>query len=354
LQGYLDEPEDLAAKLRLPRDASAATLAHAAIERFGEAAPAQMIGEWSCALWRSAPRRLTLVVSMAVRDPLLYAMAGSRVAVAPDLRRLTRLDWVDGEIDAEGLLLHLGRQRLRRMIGDRTTARGVKAVENGTCVTIRFGTCHASAAPRFKQASRWRGGFDDAMTEVEALLRKIMRQRLARRDKTAFLLSGGLDSSSLSLLGSAERRPGQEILLLSSAAPPESGWVDETSFAQIVADCLRLNIERVTPAPEPSIYRPPVRQFEAVNGPLTSPRHYLYDALFDAALRFGASTIVDGAFGEMTVRGIFRSRRPVTARFTFCVECATRSRCDSRARDGPTRGFTCGSRRIATWTCRRP
>src|ERR1700693_3647538 len=34
LQGYLDEPEDLAAKLGLPRDAPAATLARAAIERF--------------------------------------------------------------------------------------------------------------------------------------------------------------------------------------------------------------------------------------------------------------------------------------------------------------------------------
>ena len=310
LQGYLDEPEDLAAKLGLPRDASAATLARAAIERFGEAAPAQMIGEWSCALWRSAPRRLTLMVSMAVRDPLLYAIAGGRVAVAPDLRRLTRLDWVDGEIDAEGLLFHLGRQRVRRIIGDRTIARGVKAVENGTCVTIRFGTCRTSAAARFEQAPRWRGSFDDAMTEVEALLRKIMRQRLARRDKAAFLLSGGLDSSTLSLLGSAERRPGQEILLLSSAAPPESGLVDETGFARIVADCLGLNMERVTPAPEPSIYRPSVRQFEAVNGPLTSPRHYLYDAFFDAALRFGASTIVDGAFGEMTVTGRFPLATP--------------------------------------------
>jgi asparagine synthase (glutamine-hydrolysing) len=118
-------------------------------------------------------------------------------------------------------------------------------------------------------------------------------------------LSGGLDSSTLSLLGSAERGPGQEILLLSSAAPPESGLVDETGFARIVADCLGLRMERVIPPPTPNIYRPPVRQFEAVNGPLTSPRHYLYDAFFDAALRFGASTIVDGAFGEMTVTAQF-------------------------------------------------
>lgn len=86
------------------------------------------------------------------------------------------------------------------------------------------------------------------ISKADRSVRRIVGQRQARQNKVAFLFGYELDSYLLTWLGSAEPRAGLDMVLLCSAAVPESDLVDETAYAQLVADHLRLPMERVNDA----------------------------------------------------------------------------------------------------------
>ncbi len=141
------------------------------------------------------------------------------------------------------------------------------------------------------------------MAEAEALLRRAMKQRLARSPAPGSLISGGLDSSIVAWLIAEECQDPNRVPLLCSAAAPGSGLADETKFAQIVADHLGMAMDKVVPQPLPSIYRPRASDFADANGPSLSVRHYLYAALAGQAQDRGLTTVFDGCFGELSITG---------------------------------------------------
>ncbi len=309
LLGYLDEPVELATLLKLPADTPAILLARAALARFGSDVPLKMAGEWSLLDWR-AGEGLMLMSSLARRDPVLYARSGNRVAVAPSLDLLSRLDWVGRSIDDAGFLFAVGGATVRRASAERTMLGPVNSLEHGGCVVLTQEGSRQSTCTAFGAAEPWRGSFDEAMEESEVLLRRIVRQRIARTSGASCLLSGGLDSSIVTWLTCAERAAGQTLACLCSAAPDGSGLKDEVRFAAIVADHLGLPLECVTPPENLSFYRPANATFEISNGPSLSIRHYLYDALFDRAEALGLPVIFDGAYGEWTLTSIMPLTSP--------------------------------------------
>jgi asparagine synthase (glutamine-hydrolysing) len=217
------------------------------------------------------------------------------------LVRLAKLDGIDGSFDPDALMRVMGRYPLDRSLGHRTFVRGVQRLLPGTQVTLWSEgsvteTLPAPAAPLVRAVS-----FDEAVHEIEALLRRIVRRRLADGRDAAFMLSGGLDSSLLVWLASEERRPGQGLHLLSSAAPAGSGIPDEVDWAATVADHLGFPLIPVRPGPDADPYAPSEQMLASREGPLLSPRHYLYEALERAAVANGAATLFDGVYGELTV-----------------------------------------------------
>jgi asparagine synthase (glutamine-hydrolysing) len=306
LLGDIEEPEALAARLNLARSVHPAILARAALRRFGGDTPGEMIGEWALLHWDRASR-LTLMMSAARRDRLLFAISGARVAVAPDLFRLSRIPWIGTTLDEAGLLFALGRADLRANIGDRTMLARVRQLEPGTRVTIGAGEFRKEATPAFVAQPRWTGSFEDAMVEAEDLMRRIMRSRLARTAAPAALLSGGLDSSTLAWLAAEERGVDQKLMLITSVAPPGSGLSDEAEFADAVADRLGLKSEHVAPPVNADIYRPPEAILGGASGPPLPVRHCLTETFQVAARKRGATLLIDGIYGEMTMTGRFPS-----------------------------------------------
>jgi len=302
LLGRLDEPDAVAARLGMPADTPQAMLARAALVRFGGDARSLMAGEWT--LLHYAHHRVTLVASIAQRDRLLFAHKGNRLAIGPDLRQLGGLGWVDSDLDDPGLLFALGRQDLRAAGADGTVLRDVRMLEPGGMVTIDRTGCDKAMRALPEPAPRWHGSFEDALAETRALLDRIVRQRIWGGDMGC-LLSGGLDSSSLTWLVARNRQPGIPIHCLSSAAPPGSGLIDETPFADIVANHLRLPIGHIVPAEAPGIYRPEADQFRDWNGPRLVQRHYLYHGFAERMLELKAPLLFDGMFGEYTITNPF-------------------------------------------------
>ena len=154
-----------------------------------------------------APRGgVTLIGSIARRDPLLYARLGHRLAIAPSLELLSRLDWVGRDLDETGFLFAVGRDTLRRHVGERTILKHVHALPDGTGVVFDLQGTRTITCEPFEPLTRFTGSFTEAMDEADALLRTIMRQRVARAPGVACLLSGGPGSSLTTPLPPAGRR----------------------------------------------------------------------------------------------------------------------------------------------------
>lgn len=301
--GRLDEAEAVAARLGLPGGTGDLEIARAALLRFGPDARNMLFGEWMIAHWDG--RALVLASSIALRDPLFYAVRGSRIAIGPDLRQLSQIEWVGDRFDPSGLLAAMGYGWVRAAIGLPTPIAGVCALHPGAYVSIDRAGTRMAPPPVIDAVTGWRGDLESAMAEAEALMLRIVRQRMVG-GAYCCLLSGGLDSSTLAWLTANNLRPDEQLHFLTSAASGP-GQVDEVREAAIVAGHLGVSHVPVCAAIDAGPYRPGADHFRTSNGPSLSLRHYLYDRLFATSRTVGAPLLFDGLFGELT----FTNSRPL-------------------------------------------
>ncbi|URW74896.1 asparagine synthase-related protein [Sphingomonas donggukensis] len=299
LVGWLDDACALADRLGVARDMPLARLARVALDRFGADTPRDMPGEWSLFDWH-ASRGVTVMCAAGRRDMLLYAVDGPRVAVAPDIAALARIDWIGRTLDPVGMMFTYARYAVRRHRGDRTILARVRALPaGGSAVIDASGTTVRSSAAR-DPLPLWRGSFEDAMVAVDAVLGAAVERRMGP-GITASMLSGGLDSSLVTQYAAAAAGDPARLVCVTSAAPPHSGLVDELPFARMVTDHLGVRLIPVVPGADDNPFRPlPHMRMDGV-GPLTAIRHYLDSALTGQAIAAGATTILEGQFGEFTV-----------------------------------------------------
>jgi asparagine synthase (glutamine-hydrolysing) len=301
LLGDLDEAATVAARLKMPANANAAALTVAAHDHWCHNAPTELAGEWLLLRWQASSRTLTLLSSETAFESCYLATDGRRLAVAPDLVRLARLPWVGTEFDPDVLMRTMGRSYVRASIGARTILRGVTRVCAGACITVCAGGMRIAAPDPQTPPALAAISFEEAIAELDALLRRIVRQRLSRAAGVAVQMSGGLDSSLLGLIAAEERTHGQRLVFLTSAAPESAGIADESEWAGLVARHLDVPMVKVMPAEDADVYRPSTRTLAMTESPAMSLRHYLYEALADAALDANAQRLVDGMYGEMTI-----------------------------------------------------
>jgi len=300
LAGFLEEADELRTELGLP-EASPAALAWAGVERFGSAASSRMAGQWTLLHWEVRERKLTVLTSETWRDPVYWASREGRVAIAPAPLDLAVLPWVGREFDPQGVALYLSRAGLRKILKEQTVWQGISRVMPGVREEFTDGE-HRRVQPAAEpEPMLWTGSFDEAVEASEAVLRKILREQFRHYGHSAFLLSGGLDSSLTTSLGAAERGADDRMLCITSVAPEGSGLPDERSFSAAVAEMAGVPLSLVCPAAHISAYRPAEVEWQHSQMPLAGPRHFLYPAMFGVAKAAGARAIVDGVAGEFSI-----------------------------------------------------
>ena len=299
LLGHIGDALRISRELGVAGGIPPVELARCALDSWSNEAAARLPGEWMLLDWQ--PGCVTIMQSAARWVRTFYTRHGDRIAVSPDIFSLSRLGWIGRDIDEEGFMLTLARGALH---GTRTILPNVSELGTGECIRFtRDGTTTAACLP-FVATEPWTGSFAQATEQAKVLLQQIIGERLARHGDVACLLSGGLDSSLLTMMVADGLRSGQRAICLTSVAPPGSGLADEYDQARLVADSLGLDLVAVAPGPIPGIYAPDVSAFAEANGPSLSVRHYLYKALADQARALGVTGIFDGSFGEMTVTGL--------------------------------------------------
>jgi asparagine synthase (glutamine-hydrolysing) len=220
------------------RTATDAGIVLAAYDRWGEDCPRHLVGDFAFAIWDAPRRRLFCARDPIGVRPLYYALDHRRLIAASTLEAV--LGALGGSADVnEPFLRDLLAWRFERWIAE-TPYRGIlrlppahrMSVEAGRAVVSRYWTLGEAPPPPLKRdeehVERFREVF---LTAVQAQLRTT--------GPVGFLVSGGLDSSSIACaaqhLAETGALPWHTALRFYSCVFQETPGAQEREYAEAVA-----------------------------------------------------------------------------------------------------------------------
>lgn len=269
--------------------------------RWGKELPERLSGDFSFLIQDPSERSL-----FGARDPLgakpfYYWRDRTSLLFSADLPTLLAQPAVSVRLDhghlasSAVLLLSLVRG------GTRTLYQNIFSLPGGSALRFDAGGLRAWQYWRPDPARRLDIPDAEAPEALRALLFSAVGARLPERSEAATLLSGGLDSSSIAAVAAALLRKKNRTLTAFSAvlaAPARDGTVDEASYIKELGVFDNMRFVSVTDE-----HRGPFDDVEelvrASATPFHTSRHYLYSAFAAGARTRGATSVLDGCFGEM-------------------------------------------------------
>ncbi len=185
----------------------------AAVEAWGlEAALGRFVGMFAFALWDRRERTLHLARDRMGEKPLYYGWAGRSFLFGSELKALrAHPDW-EGEICADALALYMKRSCVP---APHSIYRGIRKLVPGAVLSVRAqdppGRLPAPAAywrmkdvVRKASSSRPARSDDEALDQLDGVLRRSARGMMRADVPLGALLSGGVDSSMVTALTQAQ------------------------------------------------------------------------------------------------------------------------------------------------------
>lgn len=276
--------------------------------RWGRSAAAHIEGDYACAVWDSRDRALHLMRDPfgqrplfwhAGRDFLAFASLPKALFAVPEIPRTLNRGRV---FDALTLLPHWN---------DESFFSGVQRVRPGHCFSYDARGTSSTAIRQLDAAERIVLRDDDEYVEAfTEHLHRAVRERLRARGGVASHLSGGYDSSTVTVVAARElASSGARLVALTAAPRPGfSGPVrrgrvgDESGRAAAVAS-LHPNIDHVVVRSGAETPTDPMQQFcDATDRPLIAVGNLNWWTRLDLEARDrGASVLLTGASGNMTI-----------------------------------------------------
>lgn len=192
---------DLATALGVPEsDCTDYELVLSAFEKWGSECPRHLLGEFCFAIQDDPARRLFLCVDHMGFRPLYYWQSGTRIVFADDPRRV---------VAALGVPRILNRKKLAGMAipngldlyHDETFHAAVLSLPPGTSLTVdRRGVSRSVYWKPELRPELVPHREDEAFEALRELLTRAVGDRMEGHDSVAALLSGGLDSSSVTAI----------------------------------------------------------------------------------------------------------------------------------------------------------
>lgn len=168
----------------------------------------RLIGMFALALWDRGKRQLTLARDRFGIKPLYWSNDRGRFLFGSELKALTAHPGFDREIDRNAVAAYL---RFCYVPSPQSIYRAARKLEAGHILEVSRGE-----APRLKQwwrlsdtvreahSTPFTGSAEDAVERLEDLLRDSVRRRMIADVPLGALLSGGIDSSTVTALMQAE------------------------------------------------------------------------------------------------------------------------------------------------------
>lgn len=293
----LDNRDELRTALGLPPDAPDADVIAHAYGRWGEGAARALEGDFAFVVWDPRAQRLYAARDRTGIRPLFYASGPGRLDAAGSLRAVLALRGGAPELEPEAFTAHLARARAPGA----TIWRGIERLPPGSWLSRdRHGLRverYWTAAPRHP-GCRTLPEWGEAAREI---LGRAVADRVRGAARAGVLVSGGLDSSALTVLAARHLGAGR---LAGCASVPAGAtpFPDERPLLDALERrCARLVIERLPPpCPDPfdrAVLEP---QFERHRRP-TNPFFYMDRALLGALAARGATVVLSGFWGDGTL-----------------------------------------------------
>ncbi|MDE2040212.1 MAG: hypothetical protein KGO96_05240 [Elusimicrobia bacterium] len=300
--GRIDNRGELRAALRLddgrPLDDGALVLE--GYRRWGTALPERLLGDFSFLIRDPAERR-----AFGARDhmgvkPYYYSRDGTCLLFSTDLAELVAR--VPGaRINHEHLAMSAICLLDLASGGTTTPYKDVFSLPGGSAVCLDDRGLKTWEYWRPDAAKRLGIPDGEAPAALRELIFSAVEARLPAKSAPAALLSGGLDSSAVVAVAAMILKKKNRALDAFSAVldrPSSDGTSDESGFIRELACFENIRFNRVTDAE-----RGPFDDVAGLVGgsatPFHTSRHYLYAAFAQAARARGASTLLDGGFGEL-------------------------------------------------------
>lgn len=299
--GRLDQADGLQGR-------SAAAIAIQAYRRWGADFPAQLIGDFACAIWDGATRRLLLARDPFGAEPLHFWRDGRSILFATEPQGLLALPEVAREIDQRWVARWLA---LLPQDEPGTAYRGIDRVLPGHVAILdevgvrQVRTWKPEELPPVRLARD-----ADYAEAARALLDEAIRCRIAGVDTVGSQLSAGLDSSSVTALA-ARQLAERGLRLTSFTAVPVAGfdggsdrdhlWNEGPLAARLVQACP--NIDHVL---VPNRTGPLFDTFDRVSGtagmpPLVPVNQAWVEAIGHAAKQRGVTVMLSAGKGNMSI-----------------------------------------------------
>lgn len=293
LDGRLDNRAELAHAVNLSRSAPLSHILAYAYRDHGFDLPQHLAGDFALAIYDSALAALLLARDAVGARPLYYTEAGGSIAFAPALEPLRH-----ALARKATPRLHAVAQLLcapQTLAPDETFLSGIRALPPAH-VLISTGT-----GTRTREYWKADGGayadlnFQDCVDEYRALFRQSVKRRVAPAGRTAVLVSGGLDSSSIFCVA---HEVSSDVIGIHHGAQ-DGGPADETMYLGLLERPAR-HIERIAlePAGYPGLIAASVQESEA---PIADDLPALGLRIAEMAREAGASVVLNGTWADQVL-----------------------------------------------------
>ncbi|WP_345986757.1 asparagine synthase-related protein [Sulfurimonas sp. HSL-1656] len=194
----------------------------AAYRKWGESCPQYLLGDFAFAIWDSAKNRLFCARDHMGVKPFYYAMDNDLFVFGNDMRGLLAHDGIPKALSDEAAAIYLEKGELWHPT--LTFYNAVKKLPPATTLTVTTASATFHTYWDIETIRRDRSGtFDEYDIKLRALLEDAVKVRLRTQYPVASHLSGGLDSSTISVLAARMlARRGEKLKTYSWIAPPQA------------------------------------------------------------------------------------------------------------------------------------
>ena len=276
--------------------------------RWGEACPAQLLGDYAFAVWDAKRRTLFCARDPVGIKPLYYALTATSFAFANTVEAVLAAPSVRNQLDDATVAAWL--TRVSFVSPTHTFFKAVRKLPAGHCLTATHGNPPAVKLRRHwcpEQTTSYTDGARrsdaDYAEELRHLSRQAVKARLPTSGRVGTHLSGGLDSSSVTVHAARElaaqgRPPPLAFSWLPAVAAPHRGLVPqpqelEYRLVQAVCDQEHLQVFHQSPSAEDILAT--LRQDAALPG---AHVHLNEDVTQRAAAAQGATLLLSGWGGD--------------------------------------------------------
>ena len=269
--------------------------------RWGEACPAQLLGDYAFAVWDAKRRALFCARDPVGIKPLYYALTATSFAFASTVEAVVAAPSVDSQLDDATVAAWL--TRVSFVSPTHTFFKAVRKLPAGHCLTATQGNPPAVKLRRHwcpEQTASYTDGARrsdaDYAEELRHLSRQAVQARLPTAGRVGTHLSGGLDSSSVTVYAARElAAQGRPPPLAFSWLPAVAAQPRELEYrlVQAVCDQERLQVSHQSPSAEDILAT--LRQDAALPG---AHVHLNEDVTQRAAAAQGVTLLLSGWGGD--------------------------------------------------------